>query len=60
VVITLDVGPRIISYRTTGGENAFQNFDAQLGGTGEAEWQARGRTPLLAGAGGSGAELPAG
>lgn len=42
LIITLDVGPRVISYRTTGGENVFKTFDAQLGGTGEAEWMSRG------------------
>ena len=41
-IITLDVGPRVISYRTTDGENVFKTFDTQLGGTGEAEWQSRG------------------
>jgi hypothetical protein len=42
LIITLDVGPRVISYRTTDGRNVFKTFDAQLGGTGEAEWQSRG------------------
>jgi hypothetical protein len=42
LIITLDVGPRVISYRTTQGGNVFKTFDAQLGGTGEAEWQSRG------------------
>ena len=42
LIITLDVGPRLISYRTSAGENVFKTFDAQLGGTGEAEWQSRG------------------
>ena len=35
LIITLDVGPRVISYRTTGGENVFKTFDDQLGGSGE-------------------------
>jgi len=42
LIITLDVGPRVISYRTAGGENVFKIFDEQLGGTGEPEWKSRG------------------
>ncbi len=42
VIITLDVGPRVISYRLTKGENVFKTFDEQLGGTGEAAWKSRG------------------
>ena len=42
LIITLDVGPRVISYRTARGANVFKTFDAQLGGTGEAEWKSRG------------------
>ena len=42
LIITLDVGPRVISYRTTAGENVFKTFDEQLGGTGEADWKSRG------------------
>ena len=42
LIITLDVGPRVISYRTAGGENVFKTFDAQLGGIGEREWKSRG------------------
>ena len=42
LIITLDVGPRVISYRARDGESVFKTFDAQLGGTGEAEWKSRG------------------
>lgn len=42
LIVTLDVGPRVISYRTADGENVFKTFDAQLGGTGEREWRSRG------------------
>ena len=42
LIITLDVGPRVISYRTAGGTNVFKTFDRQLGGTGETEWLSRG------------------
>lgn len=42
LVVTLDVGPRIISLRTKDGANVFKNFDEQLGGRGETEWMIRG------------------
>jgi hypothetical protein len=42
LIITLDVGPRILSYRTHMGENVFKTFDDQLGKSGEAEWMIRG------------------
>jgi hypothetical protein len=42
LIITLDVGPRIISYQLPGGVNVLKNYDAMMGGTGEAEWQIRG------------------
>ena len=42
LIVTLDVGPRVISYRTTDGANVFKTFHAQLGGTRESEWQSRG------------------
>jgi hypothetical protein len=43
VIVTLDVGPRIICYRRCGGGfNVLKNYDDQMGGTGEAEWQIRG------------------
>lgn len=42
LIITLDVGPRLISYRTPHGENVFKNYDAQMGGSGESEWMIRG------------------
>lgn len=42
LIITLDVGPRVISYRIAQGENAFKVFDEHLGATGEAEWKSRG------------------
>lgn len=42
VIITLDVGPRIISYRTSAGDNVFKTFADQLGSVGEPKWQARG------------------
>ena len=42
LIITLDVGPRVISYRTLGGENVFKVFEDQLGVTEESEWKSRG------------------
>lgn len=42
LIVTLDVGPRVIAYRLPGGFNVMKNYDAMMGGTGEAEWQIRG------------------
>lgn len=42
LVITLDVGPRVIRYGYTGGANVFKEYREQLGKSGETEWQMRG------------------
>ena len=42
LIVTLDIGPRVISYRTPGGPNVMKNYDAMMGKTGEPEWQIRG------------------
>jgi hypothetical protein len=42
LVISLDVGPRILSYRTTGGTNVLKNYPEQMGGSGETKWMIRG------------------
>jgi len=42
VIVTLDVGPRILSYKRPDGENVFKNYDDQLGSSGEQEWKIRG------------------
>lgn len=42
LIVTLDVGPRVISYRLSGGVNVMKNYDSMMGGTGEPEWQIRG------------------
>ncbi|HUR52699.1 MAG TPA: hypothetical protein VMZ71_01115 [Gemmataceae bacterium] len=42
LIVTLDVGPRVIAYRLPGGFNVLKNYDEMMGGTGEAEWQIRG------------------
>jgi len=38
LIVTLDVGPRVISYGFVGGQNLFKNFDDQVGKTGGDEW----------------------
>lgn len=42
LIVTLDVGPRVIAYRFPGGFNVLKNYDSMMGGTGEREWQIRG------------------
>ncbi|RUL88929.1 hypothetical protein [Tautonia sociabilis] len=42
LIVTLDVGPRVISYRLIDGENVFKTYDEQLGGSGEDSWMIRG------------------
>jgi hypothetical protein len=42
LIVTLDVGPRVICYRKPGGFNVMKNYDEQMGGTSEKEWQIRG------------------
>lgn len=42
LIATLDVGPRIISYRLNDGTNVFKEYEDQLGQSGEPEWQIRG------------------
>jgi hypothetical protein len=49
LIITLDVGPRIISYRLTDGKNVFKEYADQLGKSGEKEWQIRGGHRLWVG-----------
>ena len=49
LVVTLDVGPRVIAYRKPGGFNVMKNYDEQMGGTGEKAWQIRGGIAVLAG-----------
>lgn len=38
LVITLDVGPRVIRLGTPGGQNLFKEFDDQMGKTSGTEW----------------------
>ncbi|NJK90642.1 MAG: hypothetical protein HC904_01695 [Blastochloris sp.] len=42
LLITLDVGPRILRFAPLGGPNIFKEFPAQLGQHGEADWMIRG------------------
>jgi hypothetical protein len=49
LIVTLDVGPRVISYRTTAGKNVFKEYADQIGKSGETDWQMRGGHRLWAG-----------
>jgi hypothetical protein len=42
LVVTRDVGPRIIRFGFIGGPNLFAEFAGQQGGRGESEWMIRG------------------
>jgi hypothetical protein len=42
VVVTTDVGPRVIRCGFAGGQNLFKEFRDQLGKSGEPDWQPRG------------------
>ena len=42
LLVTTDVGPRILVYKTPLGGNALKIFDDQVGSSGEAEWRSRG------------------
>lgn len=42
LILTSDVGPRVIRYGFVGGQNLFKEFTEQMGGSGEASWQIRG------------------
>ncbi|HVU35137.1 MAG TPA: hypothetical protein VHE61_17010 [Opitutaceae bacterium] len=42
LIVTLDVGPRILSYTRRGGFNPLKVFPDQAGGMGEPTWRSRG------------------
>lgn len=42
LLVSLDVGPRILSYRTPNGMNVLKNYDEQLGQAGEDAFMIRG------------------
>lgn len=48
LTVTLDVGPRILSYKLAVGRNVFKEFDDQLGKSGESDWMVRGGHRLWA------------
>jgi hypothetical protein len=47
-IVTGDVGPRVMSFGFSGGQNFFKEFPDQLGRTGEETWQPRGGHRLWA------------
>lgn len=49
LIATLDVGPRIISYRLKDGKSVFKEYDDQVGRAGESDWMIRGGHRLWAG-----------
>lgn len=48
LIVTLDVGPRVISYRLADGKNVFAEFAPHLGKSGESTWMVRGGHRLWA------------
>lgn len=42
LIVTLEVGPRVLHLAPRGGRNLFCVFPEQLGGAGEPDWQSRG------------------
>mgnify|MGYP000945826600 CR=1 FL=1 len=42
LIVTTDIGPRVIRYGFVGGQNLFKEFKEQLGKSGEKEWMPRG------------------
>jgi hypothetical protein len=49
LVVTGDVGPRVISFGFAGGQNLFKNYDEQVGGSGEPAWMIRGGSRIWVG-----------
>jgi hypothetical protein len=49
LIVTLDVGPRILSYKLAGGKNVFKEFSEEMGKAGEKEWKSRGGHRLWVG-----------
>ena len=43
LIVTGDIGPRIMRYGFVGGQNLFKEYPDTLGKSGEADWQLRGR-----------------
>jgi hypothetical protein len=42
LIVTTDIGPRIMRFGFPGGQNVFKEFKDQLGKSGEKDWQLRG------------------
>jgi hypothetical protein len=42
LIVTLEVGPRVLSYRLGGGPNVFKEYADQMGQSGESDWKIRG------------------
>lgn len=42
MIVTTDVGPRVMRFGFVGGQNLFKEFTEQLGKSGEKQWMARG------------------
>jgi hypothetical protein len=42
LIVTSDIGPRIMRYAFTGGQNLFKEYPETLGKSGEDKWQLRG------------------
>jgi hypothetical protein len=42
LIVTTDVGPRVIRFGFVGSQNVFKEFEEQIGKSGESTWQPRG------------------
>ena len=42
LIVTTDVGPRVIRFAFIGGKNLFKEFEAEMGKSGESKWMPRG------------------
>lgn len=49
LIVTLDIGPRILSYRLANGKNVLKEYPDQMGQSGEDEWKIRGGHRLWCG-----------
>src|SRR5271165_3490206 len=49
LVVTADVGPRVIHCGFRGGQNVFKTFEDQMGRSGEASWMSRGGSRIWIG-----------
>jgi hypothetical protein len=49
LIVTGDVGPRVMRYAYVGGDNLFLEMEAELGGRNEPDWKLRGGSRLWVG-----------